>query len=144
MIGIDHDLAAQAVHLRNQFTPAQLAQLTRLIGPVPDTGLMTAEKFERVMDLMAGQQRRRGFSDRSIRAARLVLVMGASVAEAAQEVGLARQVVHRLMIRIRARLQALPADWIKVDTWLPPAEAQQVIELAAQLLANYRVLEGRE
>ena len=50
---------------------------------VPDTGLMTADKFERVMTLMAGQHLRRGFSDRSIRAARLVLVMGASVAEAA-------------------------------------------------------------
>lgn len=60
MSGIDQDLAAQAVHLRNQFTLAQLAQLTRLIGPVPDTGLMTAEKFERVMALMAGQYRRRG------------------------------------------------------------------------------------
>jgi transposase-like protein len=144
MSSIDQDLAAQALHLRNQFSPAQLAQLVRLIGPVPDTGLMSAEKFERVMDLMAGQQRRRGFSERSIRAARLVLVMGASVAEAAQEVGLARQVVHRLMGRIRERLQALPADWIKVDTWLPPAEAQQVIELAAQLLATYHRLEARE
>lgn len=59
MSGIDQDLAAQAVHLRNQFTPAQLAQLTRLIGPVPDTGFMSAEKFERVMTVMAGQQRRR-------------------------------------------------------------------------------------
>ena len=57
--------------------------------------------------------------------------------------GLARQVVYRLMVRIRARLQALPADWIKVETWLPPAEARQVIELAAQLLANYQSLEKR-
>jgi transposase-like protein len=143
MSSIDQDLAAHALHLRNQFSPAQLAQLVRLIGPVPNTGLMSAEKFERVMDLMAGQQRRRGFSDRSIRAARLVLVMGASVAEAAQEVGLARQVVHRLMVRIRARLQALPADWIKVDTWLPPAEAQQVIVLADKLLTNYQAWKGR-
>ncbi|KPY04698.1 Uncharacterized protein ALO63_02401 [Pseudomonas amygdali pv. mori] len=95
MSGIDQVLAARATYLRNQFTPAQLAPFTRLTGPLPHTGLMTAEKFERVMALIAGQHRRPGFSDPSIRAARLVLVMGASVAEAAHEVGLARQVVHR-------------------------------------------------
>ncbi|WP_438942606.1 TrfB-related DNA-binding protein, partial [Pseudomonas savastanoi] len=61
-----------------------------------------------------------------ISAARLVLVMGASVSEAALETGLTRQVVHRFMARIRARLEDLPVDWVKVEAWLPPAAAGDV------------------
>ncbi|KPW98251.1 hypothetical protein ALP58_02167 [Pseudomonas savastanoi] len=41
-----------------------------------------------------------------------------------------RQVVHRLMTRIRARLQRLPGEWVKVEAWLPPAAARQVADLA--------------
>ncbi|KPX06476.1 hypothetical protein ALO73_200066 [Pseudomonas syringae pv. daphniphylli] len=82
-----------------------IAQLIRMISPVSPCALMAADEFERVMAVLAGQNRRRAFSDRSISAARLVLVMGASVSEAALETGLTRQVVHRLMARIRARLE---------------------------------------
>jgi hypothetical protein len=94
---------------------------------------MAADEFERVMNVLAGQNRRRAFSDRSTSAARLVLVMGASVSEAALETGLTRQVVHRLMARIRARLEDLPADWVKVEAWLRPAAAGEVLALAESL-----------
>ncbi|WP_217997911.1 TrfB-related DNA-binding protein, partial [Pseudomonas syringae group genomosp. 3] len=78
------------------------------------------------------------FSEKSIQAARLILVMGASMAEAAADVGLARQVVHRLMKRIRARLQMLPGEWVKVEAWLPPAVAKQVADLAMELAHQAR------
>jgi hypothetical protein len=66
---------------------------------------MGSNEFERVMAILLGMSRHRPFSARSIAAARLVLVMGASVSEAAVETGLARQVVHKLMLRIRSRLE---------------------------------------
>lgn len=68
--------------------------------------------------------------------------MGASVAEAAAEADLARQVVHRLMMRIQARLRALPADWVRVDVWLPADAARQVTDLAHILNSEYE--QGRE
>lgn len=94
---------------------------------------MSPLEFERVMDVLAGQRRHRAFSARSLQAARLVLVMGGRVAEAAAEVGLSRQVVHRLMLRINTRLQTLPADRIRVDVWLPASAAWQVVDLANTL-----------
>ncbi|MBD8792670.1 hypothetical protein IFR09_22920 [Pseudomonas syringae] len=142
MIASNADLASCAESLLKKYTPAQIAQLVRLISPVPSCALMSPVEFERVIDVLAGQRRHRAFSARSLQAARLVLVMGASVAEAAAEVGLARQVVYRLMSRIEARMQALPGDWIKVDTWLPAVVAQQVTGLG-QLLRSERE-QGRD
>ncbi|WP_109514211.1 TrfB-related DNA-binding protein [Pseudomonas ovata] len=136
------DLVAHAKHINERYTPAQVAQLVRLISPVPSCGLMTPAEFELVMVMLASQHRRRAFSDRSVHAARLVLVMGASVAEAAADTGLARQVVHRLMARIRARMQGLPGSWVKVEAWLPPAHAKQVVDLAATLRAAHEAGKG--
>lgn len=116
---VDPDLPGLATKITQNYSNAQIAQLIRMISPVSPCALMAADEFERVMAVLAGQNRRRAFSDRSISAARLVLVMGASVSEAALETGLTRQVVHRLMARIRARLEDLPADWVKVEAWLP-------------------------
>ncbi|RMS11023.1 hypothetical protein ALP72_01668 [Pseudomonas coronafaciens pv. coronafaciens] len=126
-------LATKIIQHYSNAQIAQIAQLIRMISPVSPCALMTAEEFERVMAVLAGQNRRRAFSDRSTNAARLVLVMGASVSEAALETGLARQVVHRLMTRIRSRLEGLPADWVKVEAWLPPAAAGDVLALAQSL-----------
>lgn len=131
------DLNAQAEYLQRIYSAHQLAQLVRLISPVPPCGLMSPTEFERVMGVLAGQSRRKAFSARSTHAARLVLVMGASVAEAAADTGLARQVVHRLMARIRARMQGLPGSWVKVEAWLPPAHAKQLVDLAATLRAAH-------
>ncbi len=130
---VDPDPLGLATKIIQHYSNAQIAQLIRMISPVSPCALMTAEEFERVMVVLAGQNRRRAFSDRSINAARLVLVMGASVSEAALETGLARQVVHRLMTRIRSRLEGLPANWLKVEAWLPPATAGDVLALAQSL-----------
>lgn len=130
---LDVDVEEIASQILANYTPSQVAKLVRLISPGSACALMSAEEFERVMDVMAGQSRGRGFSNRSRHAARLVLVMGASIAEAAEDAGLARQVVHRLMSRIRARMETLPPDWLRVEVWLPAVEARQVMDLAAAL-----------
>jgi len=133
MLMSDLELHDEANRILASYSPGQVAKLIRLISPGSHHGLMSPEAFERVMTMMGGQSRGRGFSQRSRHAARLVLVMGASIAEAAADAGLARQVVHRLMSRIRARMEALPADWQRVEVWLPATEAKQVMELATAL-----------
>ena len=80
---VDPDLPGLATKITQNYSNAQIAQLIRMISPVSPCALMAADEFERVMAVLAGQNRRRAFSDRSISAARLVLVMGASVSEAA-------------------------------------------------------------
>jgi transposase-like protein len=130
---VDPVLSGLAAKITQSYSNAQIARLIRMISPVSPCALMAADEFERVMNVLAGRNRRRAFSDRSISAARLVLVMGASVSEAASETGLTRQVVHRLMARIRARMEDLPADWVKVETWLPSAAAGEVLALAESL-----------
>ncbi|MBD8577548.1 hypothetical protein IFU04_25255 [Pseudomonas syringae] len=137
------DLVVHAQHINEHCTPAQIAQLVRLISPVLSCGLMTPAEFELVRVMLASQHRHRAFSDRSIHAARLVLVMGASVAEAAADTGLARQVAHRLRARIRTRMQGLPGNWVKVEAWLPPAHAKRVEDLAATLRAAHELERGR-
>lgn len=134
---VSPDLLGLARQITQNYNNAQIAQLVRLISPVSPNALMGSDEFERVMAILLGQSRHRPFSARSIAAARLVLVMGASVSEAAVETGLARQVVHKLMLRIRSRLEGLPGDWVKVEAWLPPAAAGQVVELAKSLRSTY-------
>lgn len=87
------ELESQAAALRNTYSPKLLAQLARLISPVPSCGLMAPAELELMRLTLVSQRRRRAFPDRSIHAATLVLVMCASVAEAAAEVGLTRQVL---------------------------------------------------
>lgn len=90
---VDPDLPGLATKITQNYSNAQIAQLIRMISPVSPCALMAADEFERVMAVLAGQNRRRAFSDRSISAARLVLVMGASVSEAALETGDRKSVV---------------------------------------------------
>lgn len=130
-------LSSEATRLRRLYSPSELAQLARLIAPVPDSGSMTAEEFERVVQVLGGKNRYRPFSSKSMSAARLVLVMGASVAEAATEVGLSRQVVHRHITRIQARMAAVPDKWVKVEAWVPPVAALRFPELVVDLIADH-------
>jgi hypothetical protein len=46
------------------------------------------------------------------------------------------------MARIRARIKALPADWLKVEVWLPAEEARQVLDLATMLRAALEIPAG--
>lgn len=130
---IDPALEELARHILRSYTASQIGQLMRMIAPVSPCALMGADEFERVMVILRGQSGHRAFSDRSVAAARLVLVMGASVSEAAAEIGLSRQAVHSLMTRIRSRLEGLPADWVRVEAWLPPAAADEIIQRAQSL-----------
>ncbi|AVB23572.1 MULTISPECIES: hypothetical protein [Pseudomonas syringae group] len=104
----DDMVLATASQIQQTFTPTQIAQLIRLISPTSQCALMNPHAFERVVTFMSCSSGRRAYSAKSLHAARLVLVMGASVAEAAADAGLTRQVVHRLMARIKARLDASP------------------------------------
>ncbi len=64
------------------------------------------EKLEQLMEVLAGKNTRRPCSENSVAAASLVFVKGASVAEAAAELGLSRQVIHLLIVRLRRRMPA--------------------------------------
>lgn len=133
MTAISSGVVGVVDQILRTYSLSEIGQIIRLISPAPECALMSPAEFERVMQMLAGQNRRKPFSDKSIQAARLVLVMGASVAEAAADVGLARQVVHRLMSRIRVRMAAVPGNWVKVNVWLPPAAAAEVADLAKVL-----------
>lgn len=128
-------LLKMAAKIKETYQPAEIAQLVRLIEPTPTTGEMSAEDFERLMQELDATSTRRGYSEKSIEAARLVLVMGASVAEAAAETNQTRQSVSQLMTRIRRRIEALPKGWVKVDQWLPADVAKQVEKIAQELKA---------
>jgi len=129
----EEKLLAMATEIKSIYKPAEIAQLVRLISPTPSTGEMSAEEFERVMDVLVAQSNRRPYSDKSIAAARLVMVMGASDVEAAAETGLSRQVVNRLMLRIRSRMEALPQGWVKVSEWFPAEMAKQLVAISESL-----------
>lgn len=111
----DDVVLATATQIRQNFSPAQVAQLIRLISPAAQCALMSPHEFERVVAFMSCSSGHRAYSAKSMHAAKLVLVMGASAAEAAADAGLSRQVVHRLMTRIQARLNALPEHLDSID-----------------------------
>lgn len=122
-----------AATIKETFQPAEIAQLVRLIGATPSTAEMSPEEFERLMKELEAQSNRRGYSEKSIEAARLVLVMGASIAEAAVETNLSRQSVNQLMQRIRRRMESLPQGWVKVTDWFPAEVAKQLEKIAESL-----------
>lgn len=132
---IDDRLKALAAEITNSYSPNQIAQLMRLIEPAPANALMSNEEFEQLMEVLAGKNTRRPFSENSVAAARLVFVKGASVAEAAAELDLSRQVIHRLIVRLRRRMEELPADWVKLTEWYPGAVADQLRDMSASLKA---------
>jgi transposase-like protein len=133
---LEDKVKALAAEIIQTYPPGAIAQLIRLIEPAPETALMSNEEFERVMEVLAGQNTRRPFSDKSIAVARLVFVKGASVSEAAAEIDLARQVAHRLITRLRRRMEELPSGWVKVTEWYPKAVADQLRDMAAVLKAG--------
>ncbi|RYF36379.1 MAG: hypothetical protein EOO38_27765, partial [Cytophagaceae bacterium] len=93
---LEDQIKALAAEITQTYSPGSIAQLIRLIEPAPETALMSNEEFERVMDVLVGQNTRRPFSDKSLAVARLVFVKGASVAEAAAELDLEVRVARRI------------------------------------------------
>ena len=130
-------LMKMAAKIKETYQPAEIAQLVRLIEPTPSTGEMSAEDFEQLMKELEAKSTRRGYSEKSLEAARLVLVMGASVAEAAVETSMSRQSVNQLMARIRRRKESLPQGWVQVTDWFPVEVAKQLAKVAETLKASH-------
>jgi len=126
-----------AAKIKETYEPAEIAQLVRLIGATPSTGEMSPEEFERLMKELEAKSNRRGYTEKSIEAARLVLVMGASIAEAAADTDLSRQAVNQLMQRIRRRMESLPQGWVQVTDWFPVEVAKQLAKVAETLKASH-------
>ena len=130
-------LMKMAAKIKETYEPAEIAQLVRLIGATPSTGEMSPEEFERLMKELEAKSNRRGYTEKSIEAARLVLVMGASIAEAAADTDLSRQAVNQLMQRIRRRMESLPQGWVQVTDWFPVEVAKQLAKVAETLKASH-------
>lgn len=128
-------LMKMAAKIKETYEPAEIAQLVRLIGATPSTGEMSPEEFERLMKELEAKSTRRGYSEKSIEAARLVLVMGASIAEAAADTEQSRQSVNQLMQRIRRRMESLPQGWVQVTDWFPVEVAKQLAKITETLKA---------
>ncbi len=96
-------------------------------------GEMSADEFEQLMDRLDALSTRRGYSEKSRAAARLVMVSGASESEAAALTELSNQSVNQLMKRIRRRMEILPAGWVQVKGWFPANVAKQLEALSEQL-----------
>lgn len=130
-------LMKMAAKIKETYEPAEIAQLVRLIGATPSTGEMSPEEFERLMKELEAKSNRRGYTEKSIEAARLVLVMGASIAEAAADTELSRQAVNQLMQRIRRRMESLPQGWVQLTDWFPVEVAKQLAKIAETLKAAH-------
>lgn len=126
-------LMKMAATLKATLSPSDIVQLIRLIEPTPSTGEMTSVQFERLLVELAPKNKRPGYSATSIKVARLVLVMGASVPEAAAEVAITTQGARQLMLRIRRRMASVPDGWKQVSVWLPGDVAAQVEKMSDAL-----------
>lgn len=112
--------------------------------PAPRTGEMSAEEFEQLMDRLDALSTRRGYSEKSRAAARLVMVSGASESQAAAQTELSSQSVNQLMKRIRRRMESLPKGWVQVKGWFPADVAKQLEVLSDQLQAALKAGEPLE
>lgn len=121
--------------IKETYKPFEIEKIMRLIKPVSPAGEMTADAFEDLFEKLESTSTRRGYSEKSIEAARLVLVMGASYAEAAEETGQSRQAVSQLMQRISKRIESVPNDWVKVEQWLPAEVAAQIEKMVNEIKA---------
>jgi len=84
---------------------------------------LTAKQFD------ALKPRLGNVSESRVIAARRVLVDGIGVTEAGAEVGLLKQRVNDIVDRVLRVKNDIPADWVRVNVWLPPAEAEKARQL---------------
>lgn len=80
---------------------------------------MKPEQFEEVA-------RTTRIEAKNLAAVRAVLVDGRQQKEVAEEYGLSKQQLYATVQRIMKRAQEVPQGWVKVETWLPPAAADEV------------------
>lgn len=125
-----------AEQLKKRFGAHDLARLASLITSSSPVARYTPAEFDEIIQRLQGEAARRGFSAKSIEAARLVMVMGASIAEAAEQVSLTRQAVTQLMARIERRIAELPPGWEKVEAWYPGEIAAELERISEKLKAQ--------
>lgn len=121
--------------IKGLFPSNEIAQLIRLISAAPSTGEMNQEQFERLMKDLEPKTNRPGYSAKSIEAARLILVHGATPPEAAADTGLSQSAVRALMKRIRRRMVSIPDGWKQVTCWFPDGVAEQIKGISDALIA---------
>ncbi|QHQ29929.1 transcriptional regulator KorA (plasmid) [Xanthomonas albilineans] len=87
---------------------------------------MTAAEFESI------QPRLGRLTVDTVQIARRVLVEGKSQAQIAEETGLTRQRISKMVQRVMSAANEFPPDWERVDEWMPPELAMRVRALAAE------------
>lgn len=125
----DDKVLKMAEKIKTTLAPTEQARLAALIAPTAPTARMSAEAFAELMENMDSGVGR-GFSQKSIEAARQYYVMGANQSEAAEAAGLTRQAVFKLIQRIERNRADAPAGWTQVAAWWPPELAQVLGALA--------------
>lgn len=88
-----------AERLLRKHSRQQIKQLISLLLPEAPTGFITAKEFAFVQEAMT--RRRNGYSDTSIAIARLHLVEGASISEAAKEKNVTYQCAYAVIRRVK-------------------------------------------
>lgn len=104
--------------------------------PIQRERRLKAKEFDALVPLFSGATPER------INAARCVLVDGIGPTEAGEQFGLPKQRVRDIVDKVLRAKDNVPADWVRVNTWLPPAEADKAIALSEKCKAK-RKLGGR-
>jgi len=80
----------------------------------------------------------------SVLLAELVLVNGLTVAAAAQQLNMSRQNAHQIMKRVGALIEGFPADWEKLELWVPPELAAEVRRRVHDALERHKMQSGQD
>jgi len=126
-------IANMAAQIKTSFTPGEIARLILYIQPVPETRLMTLVEFDDMMSAIDASKEKRRFAEKSVEAARRVLVMGASKTEAARDLGLTKQAVGQVVKRIQQKVGHQPQGWTIVNEYLPAHLSGTVKEIGRVL-----------
>lgn len=98
------------------------------------TELISDEEFSKLKLRLA----RARFSEKSILAARLVLVEGKTNSAAAELALLSRQAVGKIIDRVLLIIREVPAGWVPVNTFAPPDEARLFLDRVAKARSEIR------
>jgi hypothetical protein len=135
-------VADLAKKILSELGKADRARLAKLIAPDSPVGELSQVEFDQACQWIQNRPGVRRFSEKSIEAARQVLVMGASLSEAAGSVGTTRQGVEQMLARFRARMADAPPGWVLVEAYFPPGVAHELKELNKRLIEDPAGLRG--
>lgn len=93
---------------------------------------LTQDEFDKARPLFGRM------SQETIEMARLVLVEGFSQTQVAKEFKLTRQRVSLAVKQILTAIDDVPADWVKLDVWLPSSMANEVIKKIDEVKKNQK------